>query len=103
MIILDLANATAPVAVLGIAIIALLDTLEEQLPDLVFADIRMPGRSGLDLLADHVRVLDGRYAGPIVFEVRPIGDEDPWAVIAGARKALAAAVAAAHDHPSRRS
>ncbi len=58
---------------------------------------------GLDLLADHVRVLDGRYAGPIVFEVRPIGDEDPWAVIAGARKAWAAAVAAAHDHPSRRS
>lgn len=58
---------------------------------------------GLDLLADHVRALDGRYAGPIVFEVRPIGDEDPWAVIGGARKAWAAAVAAAHDHPSRRS
>jgi sugar phosphate isomerase/epimerase len=58
---------------------------------------------GLDLLAEHVRVLDGRYGGPIVFEVRPIGDEDPWTVLNGARKAWVAAVAAAADHPSRRS
>lgn len=36
-------------------------------------------------LAAHARALAGRYLGPVTFEIRPVGDEDPWVLLDRAR------------------
>ncbi|WP_208026786.1 TIM barrel protein [Rhabdothermincola sediminis] len=43
-------------------------------------------------LAGCARAIAGRYQGPVTFEIRPVGDEDPWVLLGQARAAWEAAV-----------
>jgi sugar phosphate isomerase/epimerase len=47
------------------------------------------------ILEGCARAIAGRYQGPVTFEIRPVGEEDPWALLDRARAAWEAAVRAA--------
>lgn len=66
-------------------------------PDAADAPVRLGDRhppfgcpgSAVDggTLTAHARALAGRYRGPVTFEIRPVGDEDPWVLLDRARAA----------------